>query len=297
MGSHSKKVLITGINSFTGEHLKADLEKNGYDVFGCDISVSENSRNIVCDLRSKDSLTDCIKSVMPEYVIHLGAITYVPHGDVKMIYEVNTIGTVNLLESLLACGCDIRKILMPSTANLYGTPDVDFIDESVRPSPVNHYSVSKLAMEYAASLYFDKFPILITRPFNYTGVGQDKKFVIPKIISHFRGKKDVIEMGTTNVIRDFSDVRFVVSAYRRLLDSGAHSEAVNICSGEGTCLDDILAYASEISGQSIEVRVNPEFVRPNEIPKLIGSNNRLKQIIGDIAPIHIKDTVRWMLFA
>ncbi|ADD69448.1 NAD-dependent epimerase/dehydratase [Denitrovibrio acetiphilus DSM 12809] len=294
MASPSKKVFITGINSFTAKHLCGELSSHGYDIYGCDINVDADEKTFNCDITKRDQVAKCLAAVQPDYIVHLGAITYVPSSDVSLIYQVNTIGTANLLEECLKYD-NIKKILLPSTSNVYGNPDVEVIDETCPTLPVSHYAVSKLAMEQMATLSFGKLPIIITRPFNYTGVGQPDKFVIPKIIKHFKEKAHVIEMGTTSVIRDFSDVRFVCSSYRKLLECDAKSVAVNICTGKEHSLDELLDYARKVTGHNIEKITNPEFVRPNEIQKLIGDNSLLRKCVGELDTIDFHDTIEWML--
>lgn len=290
-----KKVLITGINSFTGVYLKKELVEHGYDVFGCDLFIDESKTNFKCNLVQLDEIKLVIENVKPDYIVHLAAITFVPHADTSEIYDVNLFGTLNLLDACLTKNVIPKKILIPSTANVYGTPNVEKIDESISPKPVNHYANSKLAMEHMVSTYFDKLPVIMTRPFNYTGVDQAEKFLIPKIVSHFEARKEEIELGNIDVIRDFSDVRFVVECYRKLLEIDISSEIVNICSGTGTSLKKIVEYCSKYSGYEIDVKVNPDFVRANEIKVLVGDNSKLFNIINDAKVIDIKETVEWML--
>ncbi len=185
------------------------------------------------DLARPEQLRAALEAVQPDCIVHLAAITFVPHGDPLEIYQTNLFGTFNLLDAILAVGLRPRKILLASSANVYGNPSVEVIDETLCPAPVNHYAMSKLAMEHMARTYQDRLPILMTRPFNYTGPGQDQHFLLPKIVGCYRRRQPVIELGNLDVIRDFSDVRFVVEAYRRLLDSDVAGETVNICSGVG----------------------------------------------------------------
>ncbi|MDQ5911105.1 MAG: Epimerase [Pseudomonadota bacterium] len=233
------------------------------------------------DLAHPESLRAVLAAVQPDYLIHLAAITFVPHGDPLEIYQTNLFGTLNLLDAILAVGLQPRKILLASSANVYGNPPVEVIDETLCPAPVNHYAMSKLAMEHLAHTYQDRLPILMTRPFNYTGPGQDERFLLPKIVGCYRRRESFIELGNLDVIRDFSDVRFVVEAYRRLLDSPVVGETVNICSGQGVALGEVITTMNRIAGYAIEVRVNPAFVRTNEVHRLIGSNRKLLALIGE----------------
>ncbi len=120
---------------------------------------------------------------------------------------------------------------------------------------------------------------MITRPFNYTGPGQANYFVIPTIVRQFREHSPLTEFGNLNVFRDFSDVEDVVAAYVALLESDARSEVVNICSGQGIALLDVIRVMNQLAGYEIEVRVNPEFVRENEVPRLVGSDARLRSLV------------------
>ncbi len=146
-------------------------------------------------------------------------------------------------------------------------------------------------------LWMPQLPMIITRPFNYTGVGQAENFLLPKIVSHFRRKADVIELGNVDVARDFSDVRSLVAAYRRLIEAGAFGQTVNVCSGRTYSLRDIISLCSEISNHEIEIKVNPEFVRKNEVRTLSGDNRLLKTLIGEWEVPPIRETLHWMLNA
>ena len=282
MVSPSKRVLITGANGFTGRWLGAHLSEAGYQVYGLTQHPARTSAEIQADLCDPPALRAALETARPDYIVHLAAITFVPHGDSAEIYRVNLFGTLNLLDAILTVGLQPRKILIASSANVYGNPAVEIIDETVCPAPVNHYANSKLAMEHMVRTYDDRLPLIITRPFNYTGVGQAEHFLIPKIVAHYRQRQPVIELGNLEVIRDFSDVRFVVEVYRQLLESDIQGETVNLCSGVGVTLGGIIEKMNEIAGYAIQVRVNPAFVRANEIHRLIGDNRKLRRLIGAI---------------
>jgi GDP-6-deoxy-D-talose 4-dehydrogenase len=125
-------------------------------------------------------------------------------------------------------------------------------------------------------------------------VGQSLDFLLPKIVSHFQAKAPVIELGNIDVARDFSDVRTVAASYRRLLELAPAGETFNVCSGSAHTLSDALRMMAQIAGYAIEVRVNPAFVRANEVKRLLGSNEKLQRCIGPLPAIPLQETLRWM---
>lgn len=282
------KILVTGLSGFTGQFLKQRLEQDGHQVVG----LSSDGYRV--DLNDAKKLQQAIDEIEPDKVVHLAAISFVAHGDVDEIYRTNLLGTRNLLMCLSRTSKKPSHILIASSANVYGNADVGVINEEVVPSPANDYAVSKLAMEYMAKTWVEKLPITIVRPFNYTGVGQDEKFLLPKIVKHFKEKAPVIELGNLDVIRDFSDVRDVVDCYAKLLNATATGEIYNVCSGTGTNLLDVIEGMKAISGYDIEVRVNPEFVRANEVKKLVGSHQKLTSVVGKLDRYSLKETLEWM---
>ena len=151
--------------------------------------------------------------------------------------------------------------------------------------------MSKYAVERLAENYFDKLNIIVTRPFNYTGIGQDENFLIPKIVKHFKENKRVIELGNLDVSREFNDISYVCEAYKKLLECEKKSEVVNIASNRGIKLLDVIDIMNKISNYNIEVKVNPAFVRKNEIKSLTGSTVKLFGMIGYIKQKEFKDTL------
>jgi nucleoside-diphosphate-sugar epimerase len=250
------------------------------------------------DLLDSQRLASVIGEVMPEYVVHLAAIAFVAHGDVEAIYRTNVIGTRNLLDTLKASRAPLKCVLLASSANIYGNAAEGALPESTPPAPANDYAVSKLTMEYVAALYRQALPITIVRPFNYTGVGQSELFLLPKIIGNVRRREPVIELGNLDVARDFSDVRDVVEVYARLINNAAAiGQTFNVCSGQAHSLQDVLKMAREISGHAFDVRVNPAFVRANEVKILIGDRAKLDSIIGPVVRKSLGETLHWMLAA
>jgi nucleoside-diphosphate-sugar epimerase len=291
-----KRALVTGIKGFTGQYVAAELEQHGWEVWGIgshDDGGDARYRRV--NLLDPAGLRTVIADVRPDAVLHLAGIAFVGHGDADAFYQVNLIGTRNLLAAMAACDKAPECVLLASTANVYGNTTEGVLSETTSPNPANDYAVSKLAMEYMAKLWMDKLPIVIARPFNYTGVGQTESFLLPKIVGHVRRKAEVIELGNLDVWRDFSDVRAVAQAYRRLLENCPAGETVNVCSGQTHSLREVIAIAEGISGRLIPVQVNPAFVRANEVKTLCGDASKLRSMIGDWATPPLQETLRWML--
>ena len=290
------RVLVTGLHGFTGRYLQAELQAHGFEVCGLGAQV---------DLCDHAAVQQAVAQVQPHAVVHLAAIAFVGHGgsaagaddSADAFYRTNLIGTRHLLAALADLPEPPRSVLLASSANIYGNATAGQLDETTPPQPANDYAVSKLAMEHMARLWQHALPITLARPFNYTGVGQSAQFLLPKIVDHYQRRASTLELGNLDVWRDFSDVRAVVQAYRRLLQTPvAAGQTVNICSGETHSLRDVLAIAEAISGHQLQVQVNPAFVRASEVKTLSGNPARLRALIGDDwhSP-PLQDTLRWML--
>lgn len=287
-------VLLTGANGFTGKYVRAELEAAGYTVIGAIVGAARGPHEVTLDITSLDNCQRVMEKVRPDYLVHLAAISFVQHADADAFYRVNVIGTINLLQAMADAKLTPRRVLIASSANVYGNATAGVITESQPPQPVNHYAVSKLAMEFMVKTWCDRLPIVLTRPFNYTGVGQEPHFLVPKIVSHFVQRATVIELGNLDVERDFSDVRMVARAYRRLLEKDCAGETVNVCSGHPYSLRYIIEAMQKLAGYEIEVRVNPAFVRQSEVKTLVGSPDKLRAIVGQLGEIPLDDTLRWM---
>ncbi|WP_447005107.1 NAD-dependent epimerase/dehydratase family protein [Saccharothrix isguenensis] len=302
MGSPSEptRVLVTGVSGFTGRHVAAELVGAGHEVVGLAHVAGSGAPAVPgvvvhrADLLDRDGMRSVVAEVRPDAVVHLAAVAFVAHGDADELYRSNVVGTRNLLEAVSEADRQPRIVVLASSANIYGNATVEPIHEDVPPAPVNDYAVSKLAMEHMAKLWADRLPIAITRPFNYTGAGQHPKFLIPKIVDHFRRGERKIELGNTEVWRDFGDVRNVARYYRRLVEVAPAGSTLNLCSGVAHSLTEVLEMMAAIAGYEIEVEVNPAFVRANEVVRLVGSRQRLVDTVGDEPVIPFADTLEWM---
>jgi len=281
-----KCLLITGADGFTGQHLCRAAEKTGYKVVP-----------FCSDLTDENAVASEVASICPTQVIHLAAISAVTHEDQEAIYKVNLFGSLNLLKAISSLPKKPERVLLASSANVYGNTNTELISEAICPQPINHYAMSKLAMEHMAKIYLPSLPLIFTRPFNYTGIGHDTRFVIPKIIEHIKNNVSFIELGNLDVYREYNDVRMVCDAYLQLLEKGVVGEIYNICSGRAYSLREVLATTEKISGRVMELKVNNAFVRLNEVHTLAGDPKKLTSTIGKLLPYDLHDTLSWMLEA
>jgi GDP-6-deoxy-D-talose 4-dehydrogenase len=278
------RILLTGASGFTGRHFIQQAESAGHTV------VSLES-----DLTDLQSVLAGVKRQQFDAVVHLAAISFVGHADDAAFYAVNVVGTTHLLSALSELLAQPGCVLIASSANVYGNCERSPIAESQPPAPVNHYAMSKWAMETMAKTYMDRLPMLITRPFNYTGLGQSPDFLIPKLVKHFKARSPVIELGNLHVEREFNDVRMVCDAYLRLLTVGQTAETYNICSGRPFTLQSVIELLIELTGHEPEIQVNPKFVRQNEVVRLCGDPGKLWDVTGDPPNYPLRETLAWML--
>ena len=279
------RVALTGADGFTGVHLQSLLASRGVECIP-----------LVADLTDPASVEAEIAAAEFDTLVHLAGEAFVASGNWRRFYEVNQLGTLALLEAVAAHRPGTRCILA-SSAQIYGPNAAGRIDEDHPARPANHYAYSKAAMELCARAFDQKLEIVITRPFNYTGVGQQTRYVVPKIVDHFRRRADRIELGDVDVRRDFGDVRSVAEAYAGLVTASSPPALVNISTGRDHSIRELISVAERITGHHPEIEINPAFLRPDEVPILIGDNSRLRQAIPGWSPRPVEETMAWMLSA
>jgi nucleoside-diphosphate-sugar epimerase len=278
------RLFITGAQGFTGIHLAQLAKMNQYEVI-------ESQANLL----DYEALSNELLACKPDFVIHLAAISSTVSDNQTLLYKTNVIGSLNLLRALNRLSNKPNKVLMISSAHVYGNTGQEIFKEEDSPSPFNHYGVSKLSMELVARQFFNQLPIVIARPFNYTGVGHHEGFVVPKIIKHFKLKLPQIELGNIDTEREYNDVRLICEMYLRLLDSGKNSETYNICTGKVHSIREILSILESLTNQQINIIQNPQLMRTNELKRLCGNPQKLNRIVGDLSRFTLNDTLEWML--
>ncbi len=289
------RVFITGITGFIGRRLAKQLAASGHMVWGT--SMTEGfGRQLLCDLRNLDEASATVKTVDPEVTIHLAALSSVTAGSTMEYYETNVLATENLLKALEKIGRK-RRFLFVSTAGVYGNQSSEVLTESLTPQPVSHYGMSKYVCERMVNTFGQDHDITIFRPFNVIGSGQNSDFVVPKLVRNFFQRQPSIRLGNLDPMRDYLDVESCCEIISALMHHpGAFGETINICSGKGASVRDLLSVLSELTGHYPSIEIAAEFVRRNEVWRLLGSTEKLDRLLPDRRkPTSLHDVLSEML--
>ena len=283
-------VLLTGARGFTGLAFTQLAQSLGH-------SVSP----IGADLRDVDALRRAVLDQQSDTVLHLAGVSFPAHAQPEEFIQTHVQGTLNLLDALSSLPQPPKRVVLASSGTVYGNSQDGRFSESSPTLPIGAYAQSKLAMEEAALNHSSGLPIVIARPFNYTGPGQAGHFLIPKLVDHFARRSPTIALGNLAVEREFNDVQMVCSAYLALLEGAPSGQIFNICTGVGHSLTQILEELSRLTAHTIEVHINPLFVRANDPERIVGNPQKLEQLFSQLAmpwPAHsLSDTLARMLAA
>jgi GDP-4-dehydro-6-deoxy-D-mannose reductase len=277
------RLLVTGADGFVGKHAVREFRKRGDEVvelFGSPSSVSPSSQTV--DVRDARAVSDAIAWAKPEGVLHLAGASSVArsHENPGEAFEVNAIGTVNLLDAVHRAAPKARMLVV-SSGEVYG--DVDHAAKERDPTtPTSPYAASKVAAEIAVKQFHASYGVatIIARPFNHLGRGQAPHFVVPSFARQIQAirasGKGEIRVGNLEAVRDFSHVLDVVDAYRLLLESGTPGETYNVASGTGRSIRSLLDELIALAGVDVTPIIDPDRVRPVEIPVLVGDATKLR---------------------
>ncbi len=277
------KVLVLGINGFTGQHFdnyifNNSLSKN-FEFVGVD-KVIDNEFSIRCvkaDLLRADSITDLIEKEKPDYLVNfVGSFL---SKDFEILLAINAGITQKLLQAILTVKHDVKKVLLIGSAAEYGVPSTLPIKENMSLRPVNWYGLTKVIQTNYAQYYFQNhnIPVILGRTFNIIGKGISPALSIGGFIERITKAKDndIIEVGNTDTKRDFLDIRDVVDAYWQLLLKGKPGEIYNVCRGSSNYIKDLLAYMIKISKKSLKIKINNAYFKTKDIPDIYGDNSKL----------------------
>ncbi len=271
------RVLITGAAGFVGRHLVRELQAHGHDVVTTDVLPSADLPGYrQTELRDRNALKTLVRETKPDACVHLGAISFVPDGDTnpEMLLTVNIAGTVNVAEAIRSEVPECR-LLFVSTAQVYGpVTSIRAANVPIRENapllPLSMYAISKAAAEQAVLAFGSAYGIetLIARPANHTGPGQSTKFVAvsfaQQLVDAKQNNRSDIHVGNLDSIRDFTDVRDVVKAYRLIVERGQSGLAYNITTNARVRIGELLDRLQKIIGIEPNILVDPALYRPGD---------------------------------
>ena len=305
----SKKALIIGAAGFVGGYLSEELLENGYEVYLTKLeqeSIGKSKATVYnMDVTSVTETEAVIADVKPDVVFHLAA-----QSSVKLSWErplltmnVNVIGALNVLEACRALYGNGKKtkILLIGSAEEYGkvTPEQCPIKEELSCAPKNLYALSKLTQNGLGRIYSDSFgmDIITVRAFNHTGPKQSPAFVLAdfcKQVSEIEAgnKEPFISVGNLEAMRDFTDVRDIVKAYRLLSEKGKSGETYNVGRGEAIRISELLGMILNEAKCDIEVRKDESRMRPSDVPLHVADTEKIRKDTGWCPSISLKDTVK-----
>ena len=283
------RALVIGADGFVGRHLVAHLRSEGDEVVeavgGHDQDGPNRHRIDVTDAGGIRRLVDDAKA---DAIYHLAAVAYGPDAsrDLGMAVSVTVGGTANVL----AAAADHERrptVLVTGSSEVYGSPSVDAIDESTPLAPLSPYGATKVAQETIALTYGRSadLPVVATRSFNHIGPGQRDAFAVASFARQLReiadGRREpVLRVGNLAPVRDFTDVRDVVRAYRLLVAGGHTGEPINVASGRGVAIGEVVDELVGLCGVPVRVEVDPTRVRATDPQRIVGDASRLHRLTG-----------------
>lgn len=293
-------VVITGASGFVGKHLCEHLLACSDRILPLDQRIDiANQTEVEYGLKQ-------FREVGVDVVYHLAAFANVADSfqSDSEVYRVNVLGTANLLASARHYLPE-AKVIVVSSSEVYGVVDPESlpVDESHVIAPLSPYAASKAAAEQIAMqsnrAYGQK--VVIARPFNHFGPGQDEGYVVSalakRILLARKNNLGVVEVGNLNSERDFTDVRDVVKAYRRLAEDGLPGEIYNVCSGTSISISHVANVLMHLVAGEISLEVNQHLVRGVEVTKVQGSNakilNALRWEPGIPIEKSLEDVLQW----
>jgi GDP-4-dehydro-6-deoxy-D-mannose reductase len=288
------KVAVTGARGFVGPHLVGHLEACGDEVLSLDRHGPDSF-----DVTDAAAVHERLDAARPEVVYHLAALSHVGESwkSPAASFRVNAEGTLNVLRTCTELKTE--RVIVVLSSEEYGRvaeADLPLTEESPL-RPVTPYGAAKAAADLLALQAFlgDGLGAIRVRPFSHTGPGQSARFVVPALAARIaRAERDQIEqipVGSLDAVRDLTDVRDVVRAYRLVAERGEPGAVYNVCSGTGVSVQEIADRLLARATRRIRLVTDPELVRPVEVPRLVGSNALLTAATGWVPEIPLEQTL------
>ncbi|MEO5499769.1 MAG: GDP-mannose 4,6-dehydratase [Candidatus Saccharimonadales bacterium] len=299
-----KKVLITGVNGFVGEHVAREFNSRGYKVVGLGHDDVAHSKvlellesYIKCNLLNETDVKSKLDQTNISAVIHLAGLANVGESfdQPERYMTANGIMTHNVLSKVMSDSSKARVVVV-STGALYNPSQPLPLTELSKTFSNSPYAVGKLMCEDVVEYYRGRGLDAITvRPFNHIGPGQLPGFILPDLYDQIIDAKNTgkISIGNLETKRDYTDVRDIARAYADLaLAQTLEYPLYNVCSGKSLSGKEILETLQiSMNVQAIEVLVDQQKIRPNDIADIRGDSTRIHQELGWKPEIGIQQTI------
>lgn len=276
----SRKALVTGSAGFVGQHLAQHLINEGWEVEGFNLRNGQN-------LLDYEYVRNALDITRPDAIFHLAAQAYVPESfdNPTRTFEVNTLGSLNILEAVRQLGIKTH-IHLAGTSEEYGDAQYGdgIITEEALPNPLSPYAISKLAMDHLGRLYAKSYGlhVVVTRAFNHAGPGRGEMYAessfAKQIVEVELGRREKVEHGNLGSVRNYTDVRDIVRAYALAVD--LPSGVYNICSDQSVTMQEIMDMLIGHAKVPIETEVNQALYRPADFSFKIPSCEKFKKLTG-----------------
>lgn len=302
-----KRVLVTGADGFIGSHLTEMLLEEGYSVKALsqynsfnywgwlDDIQHPNLKVVTGDVRDPHFCKHITKDI--DTVFHLAALIAIPYSYVApdSYLDTNVKGTLNICQAAKENG--VKRVLVTSTSEVYGTALYVPIDEKHPKQPQSPYSASKIGADMMALSFYNAFelPVVIVRPFNTYGPRQSARAIIPTIISQIASGVNEIKLGDLTPTRDFNFVKDTCRGFVELSKCDeAIGQEVNIASNYEVSMRDTLEFIAKIMNADVKFIEDEQRIRPknSEVFRLWGDNAKIKQLTGFSPKYNIEDGLR-----
>jgi GDP-4-dehydro-6-deoxy-D-mannose reductase len=282
------RCLITGIGGFLGGHLAESLAAASWEVHGVSRTVPPHleALGVSChrsDIRNADEIRSLLSSVRPDVVCHMAAQSSpgVSWSAPATTFEVNVIGSINLLEGVR--GAQLDPVILSFGSSAEYSSSSGPISEDHPRAGFTPYAVSKVAQDQLGLLYNKVYGtrVIRVRPFYIVGprkTGDVTSDIARGVVAVERGERESVESGNLDVVRDLLDVADAVSAIRMIAANGAPGEAYNVSSGQGYPLRALVTRFSQLATKPITVHTEARLIRPFDDPVRIGDNTKLRSL-------------------
>lgn len=286
-------MLVTGADGFIGSHLTQKLLAEGYAVralcqynsfndWGWLEGVTHPDLEIVTgDVRDPDFCRHITRGCSTVY--HLAALIAIPYSYVApdSYVDTNIKGTLNMCQAARDCG--VKRIVVTSTSEVYGTAQYVPIDEKHPRQPQSPYSATKIGADAIAKSFYNAFelPVVIARPFNTYGPRQSARAIIPTIITQIANGAKEIKVGDLTPTRDFNYVADTAAGFIALgTTDGLEGMEINIATGREVTMAETLDLIKSIMNSDVRYVTDPERLRPagSEVFRLCGDNTLITRL-------------------